>query len=287
MATFPLIPNTPAIDVDFDDDSFSDTDEDIFPPTFDMDGSDVSDDDDNDDDESPMLTGDLARIAGLKSPGALFPVARLQPAPPVQQPALRLAVGQPALPRPATTLTIPRATLPQATLPQATLPQATLPQATLPQATVPPTGLRLAVAPTATIPKAVIPPSPNIPVLGGLSTRPTAPVLAAQTAPTAANVNEILTKMSGISVSTVTPPPEQVPVDINDLLKKEADETPEEFEARRRITLQLASIPDYKLNNTAAVVAGLMLMKKSKLGITYDADVESALTYLTSLLQRQ
>jgi hypothetical protein len=92
--------------------------------------------------------------------------------------------------------------------------------------------------------------------------------------------------MQGISVATLTPYPAQIPADINELLQKETDETPEDFEARRRLTLQLASIQDYKLNNVSAVTAGLMMMKKAKLGLTYEQDVEAALSYLTSLLQR-
>ena len=72
--------------------------------------------------------------------------------------------------------------------------------------------------------------------------------------------------------------------DINDILHKETDETPEDFEARRRLTLRLTSIPNYKINNATAVTAGLMMMKKAKLGITYEPDIESALSYLTSLI---
>lgn len=101
------------------------------------------------------------------------------------------------------------------------------------------------------------------------------------------NVAVILEKMPGISISGNTPAPTRVSADINDILQKEADETLEDFEARRILTLKLVSIPDYKLNNSTAVIAGLIMMKKSKLGITYDNDVESAIGYLTALLARQ
>ena len=99
------------------------------------------------------------------------------------------------------------------------------------------------------------------------------------------NINEILAKMPGISLTVPPVIPGQAD-DINVLIVKEGDETPEDFEARRRLTLRLVAIPDYKLNNVTAVVAALIMMRKSKLGITYDIDVENAIAYLMNLLQR-
>lgn len=133
--------------------------------------------------------------------------------------------------------------------------------------------------------------SPNISQLQGLiqvpQTMPPQPTIATlppRSIPKTVDVEAILSKMPGISVTAVAP--SQVPADINDYVRKEADETPEDFEARRRITLKLSSIPDYKLNNTTAVVAGSIMMRKAKLGLTYDPDVEAAISYLTALLQR-
>ena len=146
------------------------------------------------------------------------------------------------------------------------------------------------------------PTTPIIPQLGKLNTgnlegfggltitpakTPNINTLPAQaTTNKAIDVEAILTKMQGINVSGITPATTPVPADIESMFQKETDESPEDFEARRRLTLKLASIPDYKLNNSTAVVAGLIMMKKSKLGITFDPDVQAAITYLTSLLQR-
>jgi len=129
-------------------------------------------------------------------------------------------------------------------------------------------------------------PVPNIPLIAPLITQPTVPPLAAQPAAKTVDVGAILAKMPGVTVATITPPAPQVTADINDLLQKEADESDADFEARRRLTLLLVSIPDYHLNNATAVTAGHLMMKKSKLGVTYDPDVESAIAYLAALLQR-
>ena len=97
------------------------------------------------------------------------------------------------------------------------------------------------------------------------------------------NIEQLLTKMPGIYT---TSPLGVVVTDINDLLKQNVDESPEDFEARRRLTLQLAAIPDYQLNPVSAATIGQMMMKKARQGVTYDVDMENALTYITGLLQR-
>jgi hypothetical protein len=124
--------------------------------------------------------------------------------------------------------------------------------------------------------------------LTGLTLTPTVPGIPVVQAPIAktVDVEAILAKMPGVTVTGVTPVPGQVAPNVNDLLKQETDETAEDFEARSRLTLKLVAIPDYKLNNVTAVTAAHMMMKKSKLGLTYDPEVESALAYLTGLLQR-
>lgn len=297
MATFPLFPANPATGDNFDDyddedenDLSDDSDDDLTVPVFDLD--DLDDSDDNSDDGSgeggpPPITANLAQLFALKKGGPPpFPVAggnvRIPPAPitipspvgkplvaaPIQAPGgLRLAV-QPRAPAPAPGLT-------QTVIQGPVIPRA-LPTGTIPlvaQPVLKPIGA-----------------APLAPRLGGLTLQPVvqplAPVLAAQPTAKTVDVEGILSKMSGINVSTITPLVGQIPADINDIIKKENDESPEDFEARRRLTLQLANIPDYKLNNVTAVTAGLMLMKKSKLGLGYDADVEAALSYLTALLQR-
>lgn len=98
---------------------------------------------------------------------------------------------------------------------------------------------------------------------------------------------ELLSKMPGIPVAGVTPAPANVSTDVTEFVQQGIDETPEDFESRKRLTVRLATIPDYALNNVTAATAASMLMKKAKLGLTYDANVESALSYLTGLLQRE
>ena len=98
-----------------------------------------------------------------------------------------------------------------------------------------------------------------------------------------ANIEQLLAKMPGVYT---TSPSGVVMTDINDLLKQDVDESPEDFEARRRLTLQLAAIPDYPLNPVSATTIGQMMMKKARQGVTYDVDMENALSYITALLQR-
>ena len=118
------------------------------------------------------------------------------------------------------------------------------------------------------------------------TTAPKIPPIPKPTVTKGVDVAAILSKMPGMSVTGITPAPTQVSADINDILHKESDESDDDFEARRILTLKLASIPDYTLNNETAVVAGNIMMKKSKLGITYDLDIESVIAYLIALLQR-
>ena len=298
MATFPLFPANPATGDDFDDyddedenNLSDDSDDDLTAPVFDLDDLDDSDDgsDDGSGEGAPLpVTENLAQLFGLRKGGAPpFPVAggnvRIPP-PPITIPS---PVGKPiGVPTP---IQAP-AGLRLAVQPRAPVPAPGLTQTVIQGPVIP------RVVPTGTIPLVAQPvlkpigPTPLAPKLGGLTlqtaVQPLAPPLAAQPTAKTVDVEGILSKMSGINVSTITPPVGQIPADINDIIKKENDESPEDFEARRRLTLQLANIPDYKINNVTAVAAGLMLMKKSKLGIGYDADVEAALSYLTALLQR-
>jgi hypothetical protein len=53
------------------------------------------------------------------------------------------------------------------------------------------------------------------------------------------------------------------------------------------LTLRLASVPDFQINNSAAVTAGHMIMKKTKLGVKYDENIESVLNYLIELMKPQ
>jgi hypothetical protein len=73
---------------------------------------------------------------------------------------------------------------------------------------------------------------------------------------------------------------------IEDVICREGWETLQEFEARKILTLKLASIQDYKINNMSAVVIASMMMKKAKLGLEYDENIERSITYLMDLLKR-
>ena len=97
--------------------------------------------------------------------------------------------------------------------------------------------------------------------------------------------NDILTHLPGINVLGVSSYINDDKIDLNDLIIIDINETLSDFEARRRLTLQLANIPDFPLNNVAVVVASKMIMKKITLGIVYSDDVERVLEHLLSLVQ--
>lgn len=72
---------------------------------------------------------------------------------------------------------------------------------------------------------------------------------------------------------------------LDDILRIETGESNEDFAKRKDLTHKLANIKDFKVNNMTAMVAASMLIKKTKLGVTYDANIENALSYLLSLLK--
>jgi len=309
MATYPLVPTIPTYTIDDDDDildeEISDSDTDLLPQ-LDLGGFDDSDEDDEDDEDDEFGESErnlaphreLAQLLNLGKSNLTVPTMTQRvpvqpitvPKPIVPNTGLTLAVMPPVqappitVPRPLTGLTTaPPITVPQVPRPLTGLTMA--PPITVPQVPGPLTGLTM--APPITVPRTApaLNITPNIPPIAPI-TAPTVPHLAPQPAAKNIDIAAILAKMPGITIATVTPPAGQVPADINDLLQKEADESEADFEARRRLTLLLAGIPDYKLNNATAVTAGHLMMKKSKLGVTYDPDVESAIAYLAALLQR-
>jgi hypothetical protein len=134
-----------------------------------------------------------------------------------------------------------------------------------------PTGLTLAPMP-----------KPNIPSVGGLDVvKPTTPALAPSM-----DAVSLLEKLPGITITALTPAALQTSPDINNLMQKEADESDDEFEARRRLTLRLTEIMigGNKINNAAAVVIGFIMMKKSKLGVEYDPEIEATLRSIVKAL---
>lgn len=86
-------------------------------------------------------------------------------------------------------------------------------------------------------------------------------------------INTLLTKNQNINAS------------LDDILRIETGETAEDFRLRKELTIKLANINNFKLNNMTAMVAASMLTKKTKLNVSYDQNIENALTYLLSLLQ--
>lgn len=260
--------NSEDVDIFSDEDEFEDEDEDedIF--------EDFDEDDEDFDNKAMTNLNKLMGIVGgekVDTPKAfpgVAPVVTLKTPIP----------GKVGLPQPVKpTLTQPPQP-PKATLAQPVkgiLPQ---PVKTLtPKLPEPKPALRLSVMPQ----NKAGPNIPNIKPIQQTTPVPT-PVIAAKRTE---EVEEILKKMSGISLSPV--PVSDQPADINDLLQKETDETPEDFESRKKLTIMLASIPDYPINNATAMVAAQMMMKKAKLNLTYEPDIEDTLSYLTLLLQRK
>ena len=86
-------------------------------------------------------------------------------------------------------------------------------------------------------------------------------------------------------VGNLSPITEAEPT-IEDIICRETWESLQEFQARKILTLKLEAIPDYKINNMTAVVIASMMMKKAKLGLEYDENVEKSITYLMELLGR-
>jgi hypothetical protein len=129
--------------------------------------------------------------------------------------------------------------------------------------------------PQVSVPKAAA--KPNIPTLAGTSAAP---------APMSLTPDQLTQQLQGISISGFVPPPSTIDSDLSDLLIASAEESPETFEARRRLTERVATIPDYPLNPVTAVTVGHMLMAKSTLNVTYHQDVESSLTQIMALLER-
>ena len=308
-----------------DEDEYEDEDEDELPADFNPnildDLGNTDDENDLDSDEETEAERALAHPPELsqlfnigKTPisfSTTFPRVQAQPVVPfpVNPPSIKLPVPQqPKIPQIGATIVPPTApgiikvtgtptpTLSLNVVPapqQLNIPQLVPQQLTVPQLVPQQPNIPQLVPQQPNIPQ-LMPQQPNIPQLA--AQQPNIPQLAAQqpTVPQLApmknakdiDVAAILSKMPNINVTSITPPPAQVPTDINDMIQKESDESDEDFEARRRLTLRLSSIPDYQLNNATAVTAGHIMMKKSKLGLTYDPDVESAVAVLVALLQR-
>ena len=72
--------------------------------------------------------------------------------------------------------------------------------------------------------------------------------------------------------------------DVNDILFIEPDETETEFQARSTLTHKILDVAELEFSNLAAVVVAFMMMKKAKLGVTYDNVLESLLKRVRSLL---
>jgi hypothetical protein len=100
------------------------------------------------------------------------------------------------------------------------------------------------------------------------------------------DVEAELKKIPGMSIMGITESPGIIKPDINDILKREENETENDFEIRRRLTLKLASSPHFKINNSTAVVVATMMTNKAKLGLVYEENVEAVLDELKKALQQ-
>lgn len=100
------------------------------------------------------------------------------------------------------------------------------------------------------------------------------------------NINEIIAKMKGVTVTGVSAATPNVAADLKDMLQKESDETIDDFEYRKVLTEKISTIPNVSLNNVTCVTLGLMIMKKAKLQVNYDSDIESVITYILEMLRQ-
>jgi hypothetical protein len=246
--------------VNNDDDEDAYDDEDLF-----NDDNDDDDDDEEDFDVNQFVTQARAKPAISILP-SVSPVSKVVPR--------TMVLPAAAIPHPVKTIVAPvapvvatRSVIPPSNV-QVVRPA--VPQTRL--------VLRTPVPTTAPLPGAA-----GTPIPGSAPVAPVAPVAQIPGSVSRGNIEQLLAKMPGVYTNA---PTGTVVTDINDILKQNVDETVEDFEARRRLTLQLSVIHDFPLNPVSAVTIGQMLMKKAKLGMTYDADMEAALAYFTGLLQR-
>lgn len=289
----------------YDDDEEDDLDAVVNPmDAFGQDNDDEDDDpnnpfndNDEDDDEDDGISDIIANTAALgKSvaprptlfnnaggrPTVAAPVGLFQP----RAPAVPLMQTGQVQVRPAvapTGMFQPRAPVPM--VQRSVIPPATVPVAkpSAPRLVVLNTAARPVPSVLTALPGAVGTPLPGAGPAAPLPVPVPSVVQTTRQEAQLANIEQLLAKMPGIYT---TSPAGVVTTDINDLLKQNGDESLEDFEARRRLTLQLAAIPDYPLNPVSATTIGQMMMKKARQGVTYDVDMENALTYITSLLQR-
>lgn len=135
-----------------------------------------------------------------------------------------------------------------------------------------------------TQPKVPTPPKPvGIPQLAGLAAKPAAPAVVAAPKPTV-DVTGVLAKLPGVTIAGVTPGVAPVTATLDDLLRQESSESVEDFAARKVLTQKLVGLPSLGLNNSAAVVLGQMLYKKTKYGVTYSPEVEVVLSHVLAQL---
>lgn len=75
--------------------------------------------------------------------------------------------------------------------------------------------------------------------------------------------------------------------DINDIIIQDEYESNQEFLARKKLTLKLASINDDEMNPMTAVVTARLILNKVKLGVTYEPHVEKLLEKLQPYLLKK
>jgi len=111
------------------------------------------------------------------------------------------------------------------------------------------------------------------------------------------NDNYILSKLNGLNITLANG---NIDININDIITKNCDETQKDFEIRIRLTNKLlhielpnahhpvdgskSSILPNTINTITAINIGNMIMKKCKLGLKYDVDTESVITYFMKKL---
>jgi len=123
--------------------------------------------------------------------------------------------------------------------------------------------------------------------------------------------DDILSKLNGLNI---TLPNGNINININDIINKNVDENERDFEIRKRLTKKILNIElpkpsdkpsdkpsvqvdrggtpflpntKEKINTITTITAiniGNMIMKKCKLGLKYDVDTESVITYFMKKL---
>ena len=89
---------------------------------------------------------------------------------------------------------------------------------------------------------------------------------------------EILKQLKGLNIQDIIPT-QDIP-DITDLLYRDIDEDENDFEKRRRLTMEIKNNKRVEINNATAVLLGRKICKSMRLGIEYHNDERDVINYI-------